>query len=258
MPDFDKKIIAEKFGSAAKNYDEAALVQAAAVDELCDLLQNDGEGKTILDLGSGTSFIAKKFSTQKNIKFFEVDIAENMLKQWANRPSENFFAIQADIENLPFEKESFDILLSSFSLQWLTNFEKNFAHFFSLLKPNGIFAFCLPTFESLSELRAASVESECNFHFNDLPKIENLKSALSKSEFQIKKSYTKIIKQEFQNGSDALKSLQKTGANISLKNNIPVTKTKLRKFNNFHLKNSNLANKTAPISWFITFFLCVK
>jgi SAM-dependent methyltransferase len=122
---------------------------------------------------------------------FETDLASDMLKQWSNRPS-NIFPIQADIENLPFEKNSFDIIISSFSLQWIFDFEKNFSHFFSLLKPNGIFAFCLPTDETLQELKSAKI-----FPINDFPHSENLRLILKKCGFVEEKFLKETSWQKF-------------------------------------------------------------
>jgi malonyl-CoA O-methyltransferase len=261
---FDKKIIAENFSKAAKIYDKSASVQQEAAKNLVRVALPFVENNSkILDLGSGTSFIAKEFLNheefqQKKVKFYEVDLSLEMLQSWKDRPSENFFAIQADIENLPFETQSFDLIISSFSLQWLENLPKIFARISSLLKPNGIFAFCVPTYESLFELRKSSLESGCDFHFNDLPKNIDLTSALAKSGFKEKFTTTEIVKQEFKNGVEALKSLKILGANHynhhSEKRNF-VTKTKLNQFNNFCLKNFSAPNKSISISWHNSYFI---
>ena len=264
MKTFPTKTIAENFSKAAKNYDAAAEVQKLAARKLCEIaLPFVKENSQILDLGSGTSFLAREFLNheqfrQKNVKFYEVDLSLEMLQCWVSRPKENFFAIQADIENLPFQPQSFDLIISSFSLQWLKDFEKTFARIFEILKPNGVFVFCLPTSGSLFELREASLASECNFNFNELPKIENLKSALKKSGFEEKKFVEEVLKQTFENGSEGLKSLKRIGAGLPTKKRNVVSKTQLKQFNNFCLKNFSADNKSTRLSWFVPYFASEK
>jgi len=270
-----KKTIQKNFSRGAKNYNEAALVQKAAAKKLCELVfkwipsydgvtdrgfatpSHDGVQK-ILDLGSGTSFIAKEILKQnQNVIIFEIDLSLEMLESWTERPS-NVFPIQGDIENLPFENQSFDVIISSFSLQWVDDLEKTFVKIFSLLKPNGIFAFCVPTSESLQELKAANI-----FSFNELPKISDLDSAIEKSAFIKKFFETKISKENFKNGLEALKSLKRIGANSSKREKERITKAQLDQFNNFCLKNSHQLNKNSDafgfnISWTETYFVLIK
>jgi len=250
---FNKKIIAKNFSRGAKNYDEFAFIQKIVAQKLCNFAASYvKENSKILDLGSGTSFIAKQFSDKKNLQIFEIDLALDMLKSWDDRPS-NIFPIQSDLEKLPLKNNSFDIILSSFSLQWINDFEKNFSQFFSLLKPQGIFAFSLPVTGSLRELDSANI-----FNFNELPAVENLTSALKKSGFTEILFEQETLKQEFTKGSEALKSLKKIGANHAEKNRNSITKTQLKEFDKFCLKNFSTSNKNIAISWNISYFILKK
>ena len=183
---------------------------------------------------------------------FEADLSLSMLQQHPNN-----FKINCDFENLPFRNHSFDILISSFSLQWLSDFEKNFLQFSALLKPHGIFAFCIPTDKSLEELKLASIESGCDFHFNILPKISDLKSALKKCGFEERLLELEVIKSEFTDAFQALKSIKKTGANYTTKRKF-VSKTQLTQFHSFCLKNFSQPNKKISISWNVSFFIFQK
>jgi malonyl-CoA O-methyltransferase len=242
---FDKKIIQKNFSRGAKKYDEAALIQKLAAKKLCDIsLPFIKENSTILDLGSGTSFIAKNLIDKKNLKIFEIDLSAEMLASWKDRPS-NVVPIQGDIENLPFDNNSFDVIISSFSLQWVNDLEKTFTKIFASLKPNGIFAFCIPTSESLQELRAGNV-----FKFNDLPKVSELKSAALKAGFFTEKFEINVTKQSFSNALEALKSIKEIGANYSNKQNTLINKSNLKQFDNFCLKNSHLTNRNSNFTNF--------
>lgn len=259
---FDKKIITKNFSRGAKNYDEASEIQALSAKNLITLASPFiFDNSRILDLGSGTSFIAKNLFDKKNLQIFEIDLSHEMLKSWTPKPK-NIFSIQSDIEKLPFRKNSFDVIISSFSLQWINNFSENFSRFSELLKPNGILAFAIPTDESLHELKAAQT-----FNINDFPHFENLRNLL-KNNFEEKIFSQEILKQEFANGLEALKSIKKIGANYSNKSPKKISKLQLKQFNNFCLKNSSNNHKSFSLlglsllgfslSWKISYFISVK
>jgi ubiquinone/menaquinone biosynthesis C-methylase UbiE len=316
MPDFNKKIIAQNFAHAAQNYNKNAPIQFLAAKKLSKLtlplIKNDAQ---ILDLGSGTGFVAENFCHKKGVTIFATDLAFEMLqhnnwcdlqknkapenktrenkvpenkvpenKTWENKVSKNksnesrvcedkdsqqknrpvkagknnlapanIFKIQSDFERLPFKNQSFDLLISSFSLQWLQNFDQAFTNFFALLKTQGILAFCLPTDGSLNELKAADI-----FQFNELPQIAILRSSLKKSGFIEKKIETEIIKQRFTDGFTALKSLKKIGANYTLNKKKFISKTQLQKFNGFCLKNSDNPDKSFDVSWLNSYLIFSK
>lgn len=250
----NKKIIGENFSRAAQGYEAVATAQKQTAKKLFRLASPFiFEKFKILDLGAGTGFVAESLrSIFPSPIIFEADLSLEMLSQ--NRSA---YKINCDFENLPFKNNSFDLLISSFSLQWLEDFEHNFAKFSALLKPNGIFVFCVPTDQSLSELKLASVESGCNFHFNILPKNSDLKIALKNSGFEEKLFESEIIKSEFDSALHALKSIKATGANYSAKRK-PISKTQLTQFNSFCLKNSNCSSKKFSISWNTSFFIFQK
>ncbi len=232
--DLDKNLIAKNFSRGSKTYDEAAQIQLAEAKELVALISSYlKKDSRILDLGSGTSFIAKQLSTYE---ITEVDISVEMLNSWRERPS-NVTAIQADFENLPFAESSFDLIISSFALHWSSDFEKNFLRFFSLLKPNGVFAFCLPTFGSLPELEA--------FNINEFPTNYLIKDALNKSGFDEKFFAQKTVQQKFATNREMVIFLKRIGANSPTKTKLP-------------LKNSLSKNTHPKLSWNSSHFICTK
>jgi malonyl-CoA O-methyltransferase len=231
---FDKNLIAKNFSLGAKTYDEAAQIQLETARDLVDLIRPYLlKNSRILDLGSGTSFIAKQIS---NHDVTEVDIAADMLKSWADRPS-NVKTICADFEKLNFAKESFDLILSSFSLQWSEDFAKNFQQYFSFLSPGGIFAFALPVYGSLSELK--------NFNLNEMPQNSLLKLALKDSGFREKFFVEKEAIQLFKNSRDLLKFLKRIGANSPKKRELPLNRRPSK-------------NVGTRLSWRISYFVFEK
>lgn len=173
---------------------------------------------------------------EKEFRITEVDIATDMLESWSERPS-NIETIIADFENLPFEENSFDLILSSFSLQWSSDFVKNFTHFFSFLKPGGIFAFCVPTNGSLLEMS--------DFNINEFPTNKTLKTSLQKAGFKQEFFVDKIVSQNFSNRRDLFKFLKQIGADSPLKTQLPLKKVASKKIG-------------SQLSWKVSHFLCTK
>jgi SAM-dependent methyltransferase len=68
--------------------------------------------------------------------------------------------VVADEELPPFAPESFDLIVSGFSLQWINDLPGALAQIRRTLAPDGLFLACLPGGASLVELRAAFAQAE--------------------------------------------------------------------------------------------------
>jgi len=237
----NKKNVQHNFNNKATIYNDCALIQKTAAKKLCDLAKDYiNDDVTILDLGSGTSFIAKNLLLfQKNLKIFEVDFAKKMLDHWQDRPK-NVTPILADIENLPFKNnETFDIIFSSFALQWIDNFEQLFTNLYSLLKQNGLIIFCLPTEKTFAEIRDANKKSGCNFSIRNLANQASIRQSLLDIGFKENFFISEIVNQKYQNAAESLKEFKKIGTNYSENSKTIITKKNLQKFNLFFSQNSN-------------------
>jgi malonyl-CoA O-methyltransferase len=269
---FNKKIVKNNFSAASQNYDELAWIQKLSAQMLCDnIFQNSvfqdkiksGQNIQILDLGSGTGFLSEEFrqNFQQNITIFELDLALEMLRVSRDKiaPGQvNQHFVKADFEKLPFRENSFDLIISSFALQWISDLTGNFGKFYHLLKKGGIFAFAIPAEKSLSILKSASLESGCNFTFNDFPTIVELKKSLQLSGFGITKLDQEMIDQKFSSGTEALKFIKKIGANYQTKLGNRTTKTQLAAFNEICLKKYGTVNFMIDVPWQIAFGFGLK
>ena len=145
---FNKKIINYNFSSKANEYNLSANIQKKVAKKLCQLFienytPNSNQKIRILDLGSGTSFVAKNLLKKiDNCEIYELDLSLEMLNNFKKNPKK-IIKICADIESLPFTESSFDAIISSFSLQWIENFENLFDVLKKLLKPLAILAFSI-------------------------------------------------------------------------------------------------------------------
>jgi arsenite methyltransferase len=101
------------------------------------------EGETVLDLGSGAGidvFLAAKRVGQKG-KVIGVDMTEEMIKR-ANSTAKKYGYTNTEfrlgeIENIPVEDNSVDVIISNCVINLSVNKEKVFQEAYRVLKPNG-------------------------------------------------------------------------------------------------------------------------
>ena len=94
------------------------------------------EWKTIVDLWCWDGRISSFFAWKWIKKYIWVDISENMLK-WTKSYVEK---IQTDLnKKIPLENESWDIIISLFTILHIDNIEKFFEEVYRILKQDGIF-----------------------------------------------------------------------------------------------------------------------
>ena len=118
-------------------------------DIAADLLAhipNNFEGK-LLDVPVGTAiFTYLKYKKLKDADITCLDYSEDMLTQAKSRFEsnhiENIKTIQGDICNLPFEDQSFDIVLSMNGFHAFPDKPKAYDEVFRILKPGGKFISC--------------------------------------------------------------------------------------------------------------------
>ena len=251
---FNKKIINYNFSSKASEYNLSANIQKKVAKKLCKLFvenytPNNNQKIRILDLGSGTSFVAKNLLKKiDNCEIYELDLSLEMLNNFKKNPKK-IIKICADIESLPFAESSFDAIISSFSMQWIEDFENLFDVLKKLLKPRAILAFSIPDNQSFQELKNSP------FLINKMPDKQELFNILESRQF-IKKSFiNEKIYEKFLNLVQALKSFKKIGVNYYLPNN---NKKSFQELKTFYLKNFQNALTFKRLSWSICYFIYFK
>jgi len=114
------------------------------VFDLLNLLSFDGY-KTVLDIGTGKAQIAKWF-TKKGFKVkgtgLSVDSYEINLKE--ENEYENIEIIECNIEQMPFQNGSFDIIIMSHVLEHCYNIGLALQEVRRILSPNGILCIFVP------------------------------------------------------------------------------------------------------------------
>lgn len=247
MPVFDKSKIQNNFNKAAANYNKYAVLQQMVAKKLVNLTsKNIDKANKILDLGSGTGFVSDLVKLA-NKEVFELDIAYNMLSKRSGN-----LKINADIENLPFRENSFDLILSSLAFQWLNNIDSAINECKRVLKDKGSLIFSVISDGSLAELKLCCASCKIDLSVNQFPTKQNLENIVA----GISKNYQLIdedIILEYDDLYDLLNSIKKIGASYgSDSKQSSLTKKQFELLNSFYLKNFNSSNRIFA-AWRITY-----
>jgi len=250
---YNKKLINYNFSSKVNEYNANANIQKEVAKKLCNFFIENSDFKNcdeikILDLGSGTSFVANYIlQNLNNCQIFELDLSLKMLNH-CQKNREKIVKICGDIENLPFAESSFDAIISSFSLQWIEDYENLFNNLYKILKPKGILAFSIPDNQSFKELKNTP------FLINKMPSSKRISNILQQNRFVKKLLINEKIYEKFSNMIEALKSFKKIGVNYYLSNNNKINFKDLRTF----YLNNNQNNLFCKMSWSICYFIYSK
>ncbi len=92
----------------------------------------------ILDIGAGTGRLSLALA-KRGAKVTALDISEEMLKKIKIKTEIRIETVIGDAENLPFEKETFDIVAAAFLVVHLKDTTKFFDEVYRVLKDGGLF-----------------------------------------------------------------------------------------------------------------------
>ena len=183
----DKKAIALSFSRAAPRYDSVAHVQRQVGDAMLAVLAGSAQPvETALDIGCGTGTLTIKLAPFAR-HITALDIAPGMLSVAKQNDRQGVISefVCADAEQLPFSAEQFDLVFSSFALQWCDELAQVLADVYRLLKPGGRFLFSIPVENTLRELKLSWQKAENRYHHvNDFLSVVQLQTLLVQSPFQ--------------------------------------------------------------------------
>ncbi|KAG4082942.1 methylase [Neocallimastix lanati (nom. inval.)] len=137
-----KQLTIKEFDKAAENYEGDTLIYKMCRDDYPPILEEieKCEFETLLDAGCGTapmiSLLKEKFPDKK---YTGIDISPKMIEKANSKNLTNTEFIVGDCENLPFDENSFDIVITSQSFHHYPNPQDYFNSVYKVLKPGGKF-----------------------------------------------------------------------------------------------------------------------
>lgn len=146
-----KETIRDFFDTIAPRYDPINTLLSLGLDETWRakavrmVLDTGRKPLTILDLGVGTGKFLKGFLKNQSWELAAgLDFSSSMLQRAKIDLPESTGLIQGDIHELPFTNESFDLVVSSFTLRSVKDLPSFFRGVHRILRPCGRAAFlCL-------------------------------------------------------------------------------------------------------------------
>jgi malonyl-CoA O-methyltransferase len=174
---FDKRHVRRSFERAAATYDAAAVLQREVERRMFERLDYVKLAPSaILDAGSGTGTGTRELVRRyPKARVIALDIALTMLRavggprSWLQRMGVGRSPIArvcGDVERLPLQSGSVDLIWSNVTLQWATDLPSTLKELRRVLRPGGLLM--LSTFgpDTLKELRAAFAAADGHSHVN--------------------------------------------------------------------------------------------
>ncbi|KAM4841906.1 arginine-hydroxylase NDUFAF5, mitochondrial isoform 2-T2 [Thomomys bottae] len=169
-----------------------------------------------LDVGCGRGYIAQHLNKETVGRFFQTDIAENALKNslGTDIPTVN---VLADEEFLPFQENTFDLVVSSLSLHWVNDLPRALEQIHYVLKPDGVFVGAMFGGDTLYELRCslqlAETEREGGFspHISPFTAVNDLGHLLGRAGFNTLTVDTDEIQVNYPGMFELMEDLQGMG-----------------------------------------------
>ena len=257
----DKTAVAMSFSRAAQTYDQVAKVQQWVVARLLQQIDFGNHIASVLDVGCGTGHLTQQLLQRHRPKVIHgLDIADGMLvvaREKAQHLTGQSF-VCGDAESLPFADNYFDLIVSSFALQWCPDFTAVLTEIERVLKPGGCCYFAIPAQHTLRELKACwyRVDSQ-NTHVNSFYQCDELAQLAALQNFESVAFSTETITEYYPDLKAITGALKAMGAhNVTAGRAKQLTgKTKIKK-----LVNEYEAFRTTqglPVTWNVM-FACLK
>lgn len=172
---FNRSLLKQNIDRSSNNFGFSDFIYQEAGEIIAGSAQDCKENfHDILEIGARTGFLGKKILTHhKSANLTQIDPSPLMV-------AKHGLTKVMDDEELNFEDESFDLIVSNLNLHFINDLPGHFRKIKNLLKPEGVFIYSFFGEENLKELREVFFKSEEEIYQKISPRISpniDIKSA---------------------------------------------------------------------------------
>ena len=213
-----KHKIRQAFDRAAESYDGAAVLQQEVCRRLLEKLEYIRlSPERILDAGVGTgAAIIPLLKRYRKSRLVALDLSERMLAKaqghrtmW-RKPE----LVCADIEQLPFRENSFELIFSSLTLQWCNDLDATLRDLLRILRPGGLLLFTTFGPDTLKELRASWQQIDDAVHVNEFTDMHDIGDGLLQSGYADPVMEAEMMTIQYTRVDKLMADLRAIGANV--------------------------------------------
>lgn len=215
----NKVRIQNSFNRSSQNYNTFAFVSKEIGSRLIErALHWRKSPKIILDLGSGPGTMHNELRQAfPKARIIELDLAFNMLNETSREQNlwQRFLdkreLIQGDMDCLPLQNQSIDMIFSNCAIEWSQNHDQLFREMARILAPDGGLFFSTFGPDTLQELRQAWDHVDDHAHIHDFPDMHPMGDLLLKVGFHCPVMAQEHLNFNYPNFSTLMKDLKNTG-----------------------------------------------
>lgn len=179
--------VRKAFNACALNYQRAAVAQREIGERLFERLSYlTMKPRTVLDLGCGSGFFTQRLKAcYPDAHIVGLDVALNMLSVAATQGGTVMPAswVNADMDALPFQANSFDLIFSNQVIHWAPSLAKVMKALYRVLAPEGCLMFSTLGPDTFLELRHAFRAADHHAHTNEFVDLHEVGDALLSNRF---------------------------------------------------------------------------
>ncbi len=211
--------VRKAFSTAAARYDAHTSLHKEIGRGLIKRVAGIKMRGAVLDIGMGTGWLTNqlKFYFPQS-RIVGIDFADGMI-DLARGQNQGVMIVQADARALPFQLETFDLIVSNLAYQWVPDLKQAFGLCCAIMKENGVFHLTLFGRETFRELFSCldharrKLNRERSYALRRLPGGGQLEEALERAGFRDVDVEPQLMKVHFPDMWSLMRWTKDIGAN---------------------------------------------
>ena len=187
---FDRARVTRNRDRASSRFRDYAFLKGRESTQLLERLHDTSRDfEHALDLGAHDGQAPEALVQSGKVK--DITALDGAATMAARLRETGINVVEGDEDSLPFDRESFDLVVSLLSLHWANDLPGVMTQIRSVLKPDGLFLGCLFGGDTLPELRAALIEAESELtggvspRLSPLPGLQDIAGLLQRAGFAL-------------------------------------------------------------------------